>query len=236
MTFLPPIAASLLVNIFARSALVHFFFGLGLFGLFIIAILDASFIPLPIPGCTDIFICILAAKHANPVIVVLIATAGSMLGGWLCYQAGALGGMHMLENQVPKKYLDRICRWADEHAILAVSLPAILPPPMPLIPFVLAAGALKMPQKKFMIAFTASRTLRHAIAAWLGVYYGPQILRTWNHIMAEWSLPVLISIWTVILGGIAFGIWRIWKNNRQQIAETSRLLAQRRRRTLPATP
>ena len=234
MTSLPPIAASLFAHIFARGALVRFLFGMGLFGLFFIAVVDSSFIPLPIPGCTDIFILILAAKGTNWLLLTLIATAGSMLGGWICYQAGLLGGMPALESGVPKKYLDRICRWADQHAILAVSLPAILPPPMPLIPFVLAAGALKMPQKKFMIAFTVSRAIRHAIAAGLGIFYGPPILRAWNHIMQKWSLPVLIALWTVILGSIGFAIWRMWKKNRKQFEDTSRLLVRRRRPIAPA--
>ena len=71
------------------------------------------------------------------------------------------------------------------HAILSVALPAILPPPMPLSPFVLAAGALKMSRKKFLITFTVSRFLRHAAFAALGIYYGPHVLRMWNMLQPQ---------------------------------------------------
>ncbi len=68
----------------------------------------------------------------------------------------------------------------ESHAILAVALPAILPPPMPLSPFVLAAGALKMSRDKFLITFTTSRLIRHSLAVWLGVHYGAAVLNLWN--------------------------------------------------------
>ena len=42
---------------------------------------------------------------------------------------------------------------------------------------VLAAGALKMSRNKFLTTFTISRLLRHAFAAWLGVYYGRHVVR-----------------------------------------------------------
>ena len=60
---------------------MHFFFHLGLVGLFIISSVDSSFIPLPIPGVTDIMIIVYAANKANVILLVLIATAGSAAGG-----------------------------------------------------------------------------------------------------------------------------------------------------------
>ena len=38
---------------------------------------------------------------------------------------------------------------------------AILPPPIPTVPFVLAAGALKYGRAKFVAAFTLGRALRY---------------------------------------------------------------------------
>ena len=106
----------------------------------------------------------------------------------------------------------------ERHAILAVALPAILPPPMPLSPFVLAAGALKMSQKKFMTTFTISRAARHAIAAGLGIYYGRPLLRLGNRLSAEYGPTALVVIWTAIIAGCAFAFWRIYKTSRSVIA------------------
>ena len=97
--------------------------------------------------------------------------------------------MAFLEKRIPPRIFNRVRDWMEHHAILAVALPAILPPPMPLSPFVLAAGALKMSKKTFMTTFTISRAARHSIAAWLGIHYGRHILRLWNHLSASTPRP-----------------------------------------------
>jgi len=144
----------------------------------------------------------------------LFATAGSALGGWFSYQVGQSGGLAFLEKRVPARIFKRVCEWMENHAILSVALPAILPPPMPLSPFVLAAGALRMSRKKFLTTFIISRCLRHTIAAWLGIHYGRHILRMWNALSAKYATPVLIVIWTLILGSCAFAFWQLYKTSR----------------------
>jgi len=103
----------------------------------------------------------------------------------------------------------------ESHALLSVALPAILPPPMPLSPFVLAAGAVHMSRKKFMTAFTLSRLARHSIAAWLGVHYGKAVLHFWSRFSAKWGTPVLIGLWAFILIFTAIAIWRLVKTSRE---------------------
>src|SRR5580693_5703844 len=182
----------------ARSPFMHFLFSFGIFGVFLVSIVDSSFVPLPLPGITDIMIIVMAAQHQNLILLVLLASAGSALGGYFSHQVGQRGGMAFLEKHVPPRIFKRVCEWMESHAILSVALPAIMPPPMPLSPFVLAAGALKMSRKKFLTTFIISRCLRHAVAAWLGVHYGRHVLRLWNTLSAEYATPVLIIIWTAI--------------------------------------
>jgi membrane protein DedA with SNARE-associated domain len=101
----------------------------------------------------------------------------------------------------------------ETHAILAVALPAILPPPMPLSPFVLAAGALKMSRRRFMWAFTLSRLVRHSIAVWLGVHYGRVVIHLWNRFSARWGTTILIVVWAGIAVSLAFAFWQLWKTS-----------------------
>ena len=122
--------------------------------------------------------------------------------------------MAFLEKRVPARIFKPVCEWMENHAILSVALPAILPPPMPLSPFVLAAGALNMSRKKFMIAFTISRALRHSIAAWLGVLYGRHIIRLWNGLSAKYATPFLIILWAGIAASCAFAFWKLYKTSR----------------------
>jgi membrane protein YqaA with SNARE-associated domain len=207
----------------ARNPLLHFLFGFGLLGVFVVSIVDSSFVPLPLPGITDIMIIVLAAQHQSWFLLILLATAGSALGGWFSYQVGQSGGMAFIEKRIPARIFKRVCEWMENHAILSVALPAILPPPMPLSPFVLAAGALRMSRKKFLTTFTVSRCLRHSIAAWLGFHYGRHIVRLWNSLSAKYATPVLIVIWTLILGSCAFAFWQLYKTSKTVVAHPGEL-------------
>jgi membrane protein YqaA with SNARE-associated domain len=193
---------------------IHLLISFGLFGVFLVSIVDSSFVPLPIPGVTDILIIFFAAQKANVLLLVLLATAGSAVGGFFSYQVGQSGGMAFLEKHVPARIFKPVCNWMEHHAILAVALPALLPPPMPLSPFVLAAGALKMSRSKFMYTFTISRAIRHGIAAFLGVHYGRHVLRFWNAFSQKWATTILVVLWSFILIGCAVAFWRLYKTSR----------------------
>ena len=210
---LQPLAV--LLALAASRELVRFFFHLGLVGLFLISSVDSSFIPLPIPGITDIMIGVYAANHANVILLVLIATAGSAAGGLFSHAVGHAGGMKFLEKNVPPRILKRVTAWMERHSIIAVALPAILPPPMPLSPFVLAAGALKMSERKFMITFTTSRMARHGIAAWLGVIYGKPVLRFWREFSAKWGTTILVVVWVGIAISVSYAMWQLWKTRQE---------------------
>jgi len=194
--------------------LIHLLVSFGIFGVFLVSIVDSSFVPLPIPGLTDIMIILFAAQKTNPILLVLLATAGSALGGYFSYQVGQSGGMAFLEKHVPPRIFKRVCTWMEKHAILAVALPALLPPPMPLSPFVLAAGVLKMSRTKFLTTFTISRAIRHSIAAWLGIHYGRQVLHLWNAFSAKWANTILIAVWSIILVSLAIAFWKLWQTSR----------------------
>jgi membrane protein YqaA with SNARE-associated domain len=202
------------------NPLIHMLLSFGVIGVFLVSIVDSSFVPLPIPGLTDIMIVVLAAQHANLFFLVGLATAGSFLGGLFSYKVGQSGGMAFLEKHVPPRIFKRVTGWMEAHAILSVALPAILPPPMPLSPFVLAAGALRMSRNKFLTTFTISRFLRHAAAAGLGVYFGPHVLHMWNMFTRKWAVPILITIWSIILISVAYAFWKLYKTSRSVSSTT----------------
>jgi len=196
---------------------------LGPAGVFAIAIVDASFIPLPIPGLTDIMLIVLAARHESWILLPLAATVGSAIGAFFSHRVGVAGGVHMLEKRVSKKYFKQVCDFVQKHSFLAVAIPAFLPPPTPMSIFVLAAGALKIPRKKFMFAFTLSRAVRYSLCTWIGIEYGRRVLRTWNKFSAEWGDWIELALWIVIgLGVIYAGIylWRRMRADKLRAGET----------------
>ena len=209
------LGAALFAAPHGHSPLIHLMLSFGLVGVFLVSIVDSSFVPLPVPGITDIMVVVMAAQHANVFLLILASTAGSFLGGYFSYKVGHAGGLTFVEKHVSPRIFKRVCNWMEKHAIVSVALPAVLPPPMPLSPFVLAAGALQISIKKFLIAFTASRCLRHALAAWLGIHYGRGVLHLWNMFTQKWGTQILIGIWSLILIGVGIAFWRIYKTTRQ---------------------
>jgi hypothetical protein len=90
-----------------------------------------------------------------------------------------------------------------------VFLPAVLPPPIPLWPFLLAAGALGATARRFLAAFGSGRALRYSIVGWLAMGYGRRIVRAWSATLEQWSALIL---WTFILltaVGLGFSIWKL---------------------------
>lgn len=185
--------------------LVH----LGALGLFVVAVLDSSVIPLPIPGTTDILLLWLVAHSGDPLILVPLAIAGSLLGGYTTWQIGRRGGKPALNHYVPTYLLGRVVAWVQLHPILAVFLPALLPPPIPLSPFVLASGALGVSRNRFLVVFGVARCMRYSFIAWLGATYGRHIVRVWSGTLQQWSVPLLWAFVALLVAGVGFGIWKV---------------------------
>jgi membrane protein YqaA with SNARE-associated domain len=125
-----------------RSLLPSWLAHVGVLGLFCIAVVDSSVIPLPLPGSTDLVLLWLVAHAGNPWLLATMAIAGSLVGGYTTWDVGRRGGEAILRRYVPSRVLKLIVSWVNHHPVLAVFLPAVLPPPIPLLPFALASGAL----------------------------------------------------------------------------------------------
>jgi membrane protein YqaA with SNARE-associated domain len=180
----------------------------GIAGVFSVAFLDASPIPLPIPGSTDILILVLGVHGENPFFLAPAAVLGSLAGAWFTWKAGKRGGEAIVERYVPARFRSRMTRWTKQHGILTVCLSALLPPPIPLLPFLLAAGALGVTRKQLFIALGIARTLRYGTEATLSLVYGRRILRWSNHFLAGWSSVILYTFLGLLVAAIVFGIWK----------------------------
>ena len=154
----------------------HWFVYLGAWGLIPLGLLDNSIIPLP--GIMDLVTIILCARDAHwwPY-YALMATAGSLVGGFVTYRIARKGGKEMLSRRFSRKTLARVYGIFEQSGFAAIAIPAILPPPAPTIAFLFAAGAMQYPVRKFLLALTLGRVVRYMILAYLGAIYGRHILR-----------------------------------------------------------
>jgi membrane protein YqaA with SNARE-associated domain len=198
------------------SHLLRWLISLGGVGLFAVSIVDSSVIPLPLPGSTDLLLLLLSAhRGATAVTAVTLASSafiGSMLGGYLTWGVGKKGGEKALERYVPKRILGHVTSWVEKRGAWSVAVAAILPPPIPLTPFTLAAGALGVPRNHFLVGFGVARLVRYGSLAWIGVTYGRRVVRLWQQEQNGWSTTILWVYGALVLLGILYGIWKYRKS------------------------
>lgn len=214
----PAILTVLIAAAGKRRGLLGYFMRLGPTGLFLVSVIDSSPVPLPIPGSSDILVTLFAAQEHGWLLATLIATCGSALGGFASYQTGKVGGVALLDRMVPKRFRSRMTHWSEEHALSSVAVPAILPPPAPLMPFLIAAGALCMPRRKFYLSFVLSRFLRHAFFAWLGVHYGRAILPVYNRLAEKYGWILLVVVWGSVVFAIVYALVKLRQTRGKEAA------------------
>jgi len=198
-----------------RHLVPHWLVHLGALGVFGVSFLDASVIPLPVPGSTDLLILLLVANQGNPWLLATAAISGSMIGGYLTWSAGKQGGESMLQRYVPKRFLRPITHWVKRNGVLTVGVAAMLPPPIPLLPFLLSAGALGMRRRSFVLSFLIARGARYSLDAWLGATYGRRVIRVWADYLAGWSEVIIWSFLGLLAGAAIFGIWKYKHDQRR---------------------
>ena len=184
----------------ARSA-GRWIFHLGGLGFIPLGLLDSSIIPLP--GSMDVLTIVLSARHGELwSYYALMATVGSVIGGYVTYRLARKGGKETLARKFPRRKLEKIYKIFGRWGFGAITIPALLPPPAPMVPFLLAAGAMQYSVKKFLIALTLGRTVRYSILAYLAARYGRHIsqLRHPILIVAIALIVIALVVFVVILG------------------------------------
>ena len=167
-------------------------------GLILLGIADNSVIPLT--GSMDVLTIWLAARHREPwFYYAMMATIGAVLGGYITYGLARKGGKQALERRLSKRRAVKVYRRFERWGFGAIAVPALLPPPFPFVPFLLAAGAMQYSRKKFLTALIVGRGIRYSIAAYLGALYGRHVLR----FFAKYQAPALgILMGLAVVGGI----------------------------------
>jgi len=177
-----------LLPLAARSGR-RWLFHLGGLGLIPLGLLDNS--PIPLPGAMDVATIILAARQQQLwLYYAMMATPGSVIGGFVTYRLARKGGKEALERRFSPRKVDKVCKIFGRWGFGAIVIPALLPPPVPMVPFLCVAGAMQYPVRKFLAALTLGRICRYMILAYLAVRYGRKIIV----FIEEHGYPIILVI------------------------------------------
>ena len=188
---------------------------LGGVGLVLLGVADNSVIPLT--GSMDVLTIYLAARHRQTwAYYALMATLGAVIGGYITYALSRKGGKQAMERKLSKRTAAKVYATFERWGFWAVAIPALLPPPVPFVPFLIAAGALQYSREKFLGALTLGRLVRYSIVAGLGALYGTHIVRFFSRYYKP-ALTILIGL--AFLGGVLTLIQYFrWKKSSSRVS------------------
>jgi len=168
----------------------------GGLGLFLIAFLDSSVLTFPV--INDLLLIDLSIHHPGRMAYYAgMATLGSVGGCLLLYYIARKGGEAMFrKNAGPRA--EQIQAWTKRNGFVSILVTALLPPPTPFKIFVIAAGALKMPVRTFVLGLIVARGFRFFAEGFLAVTYGnqgTQFLLTHKLEVAGIALAVVLALY-----------------------------------------
>ena len=133
---------------------------------------------------------------------------------WYYAIMATIGLTGPLEKKISKRPAEKVYRVFERYGFWSVSVGAICPPPVPIVPFLIAAGAMHYPRRKFLSALVLGRGVRYTLVAYLGSIYGHLIF----HWLGRYYQPVLYAqIALAVVGGlVGFHFWRRYQTQQQK--------------------
>jgi membrane protein YqaA with SNARE-associated domain len=175
------------------------FWGAGLAGL-----VDSGTIPIPM----DPLIATYAWNdHRHAWLYVVMAAAGSAVGGLIPFLLGRAGGELFLLRRIDRTRYEAMMARFEKQEFLAMAIPSALPPPTPWKAFVFGAGVFEMKIWHFMLAVFTGRAVRFGVEAVLTIKYGPEIINVVGDLFKHHLMMTLVVV-AVLLGLLLFWVIR----------------------------
>jgi len=191
------------------TSIYTFALGLGGPGLFAIAFLDSSFLSLP--QINDLLVVLMVTENkALMPYYAAMATLGSIAGCYVIYYLAERGGEAFLRKRLRPGHTERALALYRRHGLMALMVPALLPPPAPFKLFVLMAGVAGVRPLHFVGAIAVARGFRYTLLGLLAIWYGDvalELMRTRGREVALWLVAA------IVLGAAAW-----WLIRRRKIA------------------
>jgi membrane protein YqaA with SNARE-associated domain len=181
---------------------------LGFWGVGAIAVLDSSSIPVPI----DAFLAVSIWNDKSRFwTYVLLAAAGSAIGGLVPYGLGRAGGELFLLKRINRQRFEALRDRFERQEFLAVMIPSMMPPPAPWKVFVFASGVFEMRVVDFLLAVFLGRAIRWFALALLVLKLGPGAA----DVVAHHSLAALAVVGVLAVAGFLWWWIRFKRANQR---------------------
>lgn len=179
------------------AAIQHWATEFGGIGMFVIAFLDSSF--LSFPQVNDILIIVATTRNeARMPYYAGMTTLGSLLGCFALYIVIRRGGEKFIRKKLKGRFFDRAMTLYQKYGLMAVIVPALLPPPVPFKAFVFLSAAAAVSPVKFGLAILIGRAIRYFGEGYLAVRYGDHAAEFMKSYGAEIGIGLAVA--AVVIG------------------------------------
>jgi membrane protein YqaA with SNARE-associated domain len=173
-------------------------------GLFLVAFLDSSFLPLP--GITDVLLVITVTRNPSAMpFYVAMTVAGSVVGCLALHYLGRKGGEALVRRKFTGEKIERAMATLQRNGVIAVLVPCLLPPPSPFKIFILLAGVVGISATRLAIAIAIGRGVRYLALGLLAVTYGE---RAMTYMSENGTTVSLAAVAGLAIGCGAYLLWR----------------------------
>ena len=135
---------------------------LGLLLFFVLSAVSSATLILPVPGLA---LTSVLGTAAHPLLIGIIGGVGQTIGELTGYLAGYSG--HTLVQDTPR--YEQISGWMRRYGVLALFVLGLVPNPLFYVARI-AAGALRMPVRRFLLGAGAGKILKNIAFAYTGAY------------------------------------------------------------------
>ncbi|HEV2618436.1 MAG TPA: VTT domain-containing protein [Acidobacteriaceae bacterium] len=179
---------------------------LGIWGLGGLAFIDAGLFPLP-TTIDGVVIGYVALDHSKFLLYVLMASATSAIGCLIPYYVGRAGGELFLLKRINRERYERLRDRFERQEFMAITIPAMMPPPMSIKVLSFAAGVFEMKPLPFAAAIFCGKFVQFLICAVITVVYGPEIAHAGRRAVHE-HLGIVLGLIGVAVLCIAVYVMR----------------------------
>lgn len=184
-----------------NSAVLNLARKFGVLAFLALGLIDQSVIP--VPGSLDaLTILFVASKPELWWYYPLLATAGATLGAYVTFRLARKGGREALDKKLGQKRVEKAHRIFSRWGFWSVFIGTILPPPVPIVPFLAVAGVMEYPTYRFLLANASGRMLRFSIVALITKFYGKSIFQ----FFARYYEPAFYSLVGLAVAGGVVGL------------------------------
>jgi membrane protein YqaA with SNARE-associated domain len=155
-----------------------------------------------------------ASDHRKFLLYCLMAAVASAAGSLVPYYVGRAGGELFLLKRINRERYEKMRDRFANQEFMAIMIPAMMPPPMPIKLFEFAAGVFEMKPLPFVTAIFLGKLIQFLVCSLITIFYGPAIAHTARMAVHQHLGIVLGIVGVTVIGILVYVLRKVFDGRR----------------------